>query len=142
MFSTKRRDMRRGSIYDKGIYPDDFDDEFKDSIRERDQHQCAICGYRRQPKDIQLDVHHINFRKDTKRRNCISLCRDCHKLVHKYHIWRWRDFWQERLDWLAGYREKELSLSVEDIEGIHRQIRLAIEQEKEYADQAQRDGSS
>lgn len=111
MFSTKRPESR--SLYDKGVYPDDFTEEFKQSIRERDGNRCAVCGHKKKPREKELDVHHINYRKETDRKNCISLCRDCHTIVHKYRFWEWRSMWAEWLWELAVHREGLVRLDTE-----------------------------
>lgn len=84
-FSFKRQAKATGSLYDKGVYPPAFSEEFKESIRERDGRCCAICGVTEQKLGHHLDVHHINYTKYTVRVNCISLCRECHTTVHNNH---------------------------------------------------------
>lgn len=66
-------------------YPPTFNDRFKQMIRERDRHSCAICGAQESKA-----VHHINYVKDdTIPANCITLCIICHgKTNHR------RPFWQ------------------------------------------------
>lgn len=68
----------KGSLYDKGVYPPEFNDEFKAYIRKRDDYECALCP----TGGDTLDVHHINYTKYTVKVNCISLCRECHEIVH------------------------------------------------------------
>lgn len=126
-FSLERNRTHGRSIYDKGVYPSDFDEEFKSSIRTRDKDRCAVCGRKRKARERELDVHHINYRKDTDRCNCISLCRACHTAVHEV---RWdRDFWRNYLRGIALYREHKIKLSVEDRRLIVREMRKRIKVE-------------
>lgn len=70
------------------IYPKDWTDILKLSIRDRDKHICQICG--KNPKDTgTLNVHHIDYnKKNCDPQNLISLCRKCHtKTNYK------RDYW-------------------------------------------------
>jgi len=65
-------------------YPIIFNDAFKQIIRDRDNHQCAICRFSGK------DVHHIDYNKDnTIPKNCIILCRSCHGVTNGN-----RDYWQ------------------------------------------------
>lgn len=122
-FSLQRR-RNSGSLYDKGVYPSDFTEEFKSYIRKRDKHRCAVCGKKRKPREQQLDVHHINFRKNTEKTNCISLCRDCHTILHK--LPHYRGLWMYWLGLIACYREKKLVLSAEDKSRLVKQMRDQI----------------
>lgn len=127
-FSTKR--PRAGSsLYDRGVYPDDFTDEFKSYIRQRDGDRCSICGHKKKPKERELDVHHINYRKNTERTNCISLCRECHTLVHKYNNYIWRDWWRFNLYCLAQHREKVVRLTVEQKQRVVHDMREVVKRE-------------
>lgn len=81
-FSLERRTRATGSLYDKGVYPSAFNEAFKESIRERDNRHCVLCGIPEEKLGQHLDVHHINYTKYTVRVNCISLCRACHEHVH------------------------------------------------------------
>lgn len=138
-FSTRRHTGR--SFYDKGVYPDDFTDEFKEYIRKRDGNRCSICGHKKKPREPELDVHHINYRKNTRKTNCIALCRDCHTVVHFDHGWRWRDWWRFRLYCLAQHREKEVRMAlVQKKQLIHEMREVMREERNEY--QTQRNRSS
>lgn len=72
-------------------YPPEFSEEFKRYIRKRDQYLCAICHRR-----LRLDVHHIDYnRYNTTKLNCISLCRNCHKMIHQ-------SGWQRKYEFMAA----------------------------------------
>lgn len=101
---TLQRSRGKGSLYEKGVYPDSFNDDFKRYIRKRDKDRCAICGHGRKPREPRLDVHHINYRKNTDKRNCIALCRKCHTAIHK-HYWQ-RTYWYTCLNRIVLHREK------------------------------------
>ena len=68
-------------------YSPDFDEEFKQRIRERDLGQCVVC---RLPG---CDVHHIDYDKEhTAEGNCILLCKTCHGVTNHNRI-----YWQAAL---------------------------------------------
>ena len=63
-------------------YPPEFNNEFKESIRSREDEKCFIC---RQPQipGYRLDVHHIDGTKtNTSPANCVALCKSCHMTIH------------------------------------------------------------
>ena len=91
-FDFKRKTVSSDTmeLLKKGVYPPEFDEEFKDYIRDRDGHKCAGCGKTEQENGRALDVHHINYTKYTVGVNCISLCRECHDKAHHYPTWEKR----------------------------------------------------
>lgn len=83
-------------------YPPEFCDTFKSYIRKRDGLVCSICS-----QNKRLDVHHIDYVKmHTTRENCISLCRECHDMVHG-STWSQKHEWKMKLWRLAAKRERE-----------------------------------
>lgn len=92
--------LRRKKFSYKG-YPPEFNDTFRRYIRRRDGNRCSICD-----KKVRLDVHHIDYIKEhTYPLNCISLCRNCHKGIHR-SSWIMKQEWKYRLWRLAAEREK------------------------------------
>jgi len=69
-------------------YPREWTEAFKEMIRERDGHICAICAVGQ--KDQAHDVHHINYdRDDVREGNCITLCHSCHMVTNgKRDVWK------------------------------------------------------
>jgi len=68
-------------------YPLEFNKEFKQAIRERDDYTCAVCKLKGN------NVHHINYVKnDTIPENCITLCKSCHAVTNME-----RAYWREKL---------------------------------------------
>ena len=60
-------------------YPIGFDRILKESIRERDNHQCQICGKTQKQNNQKLSVHHIDYDKSNLNPdNLIALCKKCH----------------------------------------------------------------
>lgn len=83
-------------------YPPEFNNAFKKYIRTRDKYVCCICQLR-----LRLDVHHIDYnRYHTVKSNCISVCRECHKMIHGSSPKRKLEF-QQKLGLLATQREKQ-----------------------------------
>lgn len=81
-FSLERKTRSTASLYNRGVYPPAFSEEFKESVRERDGRCCALCAVSEERLGQHLNVHHINYTKYTVGVNCISLCRACHEAVH------------------------------------------------------------
>lgn len=76
---------RGGSSFEP--YPHTFNKEFKDAVRKRDDHTCAICG------SYGNQIHHIDYnKKHTSLLNCITLCPPCHG-----HTNANRNYWQSVL---------------------------------------------
>ena len=72
-----------GSNWQGGIsnlpYPFEFNDEFKELVRERYDHTCVICKREQWQLKRKLDVHHIDYDKDNlDPDNFVSLCTSCH----------------------------------------------------------------
>ena len=76
------------------IYPIDWTDIFKESIRKRDNHICQECGINQDELTgylKRLDVHHIDYnKKNLNPNNLITLCRGCH-IKTNYN----REYWLE-----------------------------------------------
>ena len=74
-------------------YPDEFTDELKEFIRERDGRVCVLCGKTEQKElnqyDRRLCVNHIDFdKKNCSLKNLNTLCMMCNKMVnHNRHYW-------------------------------------------------------
>jgi len=63
-------------------YGQGFTQKFKDKIKTRDNNNCALCS---EVKNI--DIHHIDFnKKNNVEENLISLCKHCHRKIHKHNI--------------------------------------------------------
>ena len=93
----KASNWRGGKSFEN--YPQEFDNDLKMGIRERDNFVCCNCG---KLLIRGLHIHHIDYNK----RNClpdnlISLCRSCHMKTNcKNHDY-----------WMAFYKAKVLPLS-------------------------------
>lgn len=98
-------DSRTGKLKNKKFildYPPEFNEEFKRYIRKRDRMVCSNCHRR-----ARLDVHHIDYnRYNTVRSNCISLCRECHRVIH-HCTWIEKHRWKYILWQLAAERERK-----------------------------------
>jgi 5-methylcytosine-specific restriction endonuclease McrA len=60
--------------------------EFKDKVRKRDDFRCRMCLKPSNELQDQLQVHHIRpveMGGRDRLKNLISLCRICHRIVHK-----------------------------------------------------------
>lgn len=75
-----------------GDYSFNWTDTLRESIRQRDNHVCQLCGIHEDELDgfyMKLDIHHIDYIKNNcNPNNLISLCRSCHVKTN-YN----RDYW-------------------------------------------------
>ncbi len=87
-------------------YDQNWDEEFKEKIRERDNRRCINCGME-EIFDIingqRLCIHHIDYnKKNSILKNCVSLCNSCHcKTNYKRKFWQPK--FQKILSKLYGY---------------------------------------
>lgn len=97
---TKIRLSRTNYVPDG--YPPEFNQEFRRYIRKRDKFRCAICDR----DNLILNVHHIDYtKKNTTKMNCVTLCRDCHTMIHFNCSWVQRVVWKYKLWELVMKRE-------------------------------------
>jgi len=60
-------------------YPFEFNEEFKELVRERYDHTCMICKLTQEQVGHTLNVHHIDYDKENlDPDNFIPLCNSCH----------------------------------------------------------------
>ena len=88
-------------------YTTDFNNKFKELIKERDKYTCQICNlfeydalklYKKR-----LAIHHIDYNKlNTFPENCISLCIRCHPITNSNRN-SWILFFQNLLKEKYGY---------------------------------------
>ncbi len=105
MSKEKHHNWKGGISFEP--YDKRWDNNFKNSIRKRDNQICMLCGIHREKLNKALDVHHINYdKKLTIPQNCISLCPSCH---HKTSFNRvdWIKFFQSLLSKKYGYKYSE-----------------------------------
>ena len=90
----------RDGSWINGIGPDyhaNFTEEFRESIRDRDNRVCQICGKLEEQNNQALCVHHIHY--DAETNDCsnsedfISLCKSCHSVTTVGN----REYWQQLL---------------------------------------------
>jgi len=61
------------------LYSENWTDNLKESIRERDNYICQECGMHQDEDNKKLDIHHIDYNKyNLNPSNLITLCRSCH----------------------------------------------------------------
>lgn len=69
-----------------------FNDEFKERIREYWNRKCVVCDMDEKMNGRRMDVHHVEYNKETCCDDSIplfvSLCKKCHRKTHGN-----RDFW-------------------------------------------------
>ena len=70
-------------------YTKEFNNILKESIRDRDNHECQICKTHEKDLEENLSVHHIDYNKENCiPENLISLCNPCHiKTNHNRENW-------------------------------------------------------
>lgn len=73
----------RENVGDPSEYPREWNDAFKEQVRDMDGGVCVMCGKTRNDDGSLLSVHHIDHNKqNTTLENCITLCRNCHRSAH------------------------------------------------------------
>lgn len=92
-------------------YTSDFDDMFKEQIKERDNLACQLCNLSEEDSVLLckrgLVVHHIDYnKKNSFPQNCVTLCNRCNVLVNKDRE-IWTKHFQELLKKLHNYEYTE-----------------------------------
>lgn len=84
-------------------YSLDFNKQFKETIRERDNHCCIKCNKPQEELNYKLHIHHIDYdKKNSFPQNCASLCRNCH-IETNFNREAWKAFFQSLLKKRYGY---------------------------------------
>lgn len=77
-FAGEGNPMWQGGIANNP-YPLEWSKRLKESIRDRDNHECQLCNVKEKYLDRLLHVHHIDYNKEnSEEENLISLCHKCH----------------------------------------------------------------
>lgn len=86
-----------GGVTNTG-YPNDWTMTLKNSIRQRDDYMCFMCGNHQDELDgvyKKLSVHHIDYNKNNcNPSNLISLCQSCHAKTN-YDRSYWLDYFKD-----------------------------------------------
>ena len=88
-------------------YTSDFNKQFKEAIKERDNYTCQLCSIFEDDHlklhNRRLDIHHIDYdKKNTFPQNCITLCMRCNIIINKDRE-LWTKHFQDLLKKLYGY---------------------------------------
>ena len=72
-------------------YPEEWNEELKESIRKRDNYTCQICGMTQEESLIRykgkLSIHHIDRNKNNcNPDNLVTQCKGCHHNKKMYFI--------------------------------------------------------
>lgn len=98
--SGENNNLWRGGKF-KQPYSDEWTDELKEQIRNRDQRKCQFqdCNYDDTKEFEKLHVHHIDSNKQNcEEYNLISLCRQHHMTIENNHP----ELWQYDLYQITG----------------------------------------
>ncbi len=87
----------------KRAYSEEWTQKLKESIRQRDNYTCQLCGMTEEENLIvygrDLEVHHIDYnKKNCIEDNLISLCLHCHRRTN-YN----RNYW---IDYFINFKQK------------------------------------
>ncbi len=89
-------------------YPEEFNKELKNLIRNRDGYFCRLCGRNEDGMKQKLHVHHVDYDKQNcKKENLILLCRKCH-LRTNWNRDSWKKYFERanvknrKIYWLTG----------------------------------------
>lgn len=103
-------------------YTLDFNDQFKELIRKRDNHCCLICNKSQKELWYKLSVHHVDYnKKNSFSQNCVSLCSDCHRKTNTNRE-EWKMFFRKLLQRLYSYEYTEEQKVVYDF--INNQVTI------------------
>ena len=84
-------------------YTPDFNNPFKEKIRERDNYCCVVCNNPQEELNYKLHTHHCDYNKlNSFFANCVSLCRHCHIRTNSNRA-SWKSFFQTLLKERYGY---------------------------------------
>ncbi len=105
-------------------YTLDFNEQFKENVRERDDRCCVLCIKTEEENDKKLDIHHIDYNKlNSFVQNCVSLCKNCHPktLINRK---QWKLFFQSLLKERYNYEYTEdqkmiLDFQLEGEKNVH-----------------------
>ncbi len=98
-------------------YTLDFNEEFKERIRSRDNYCCIICNKAQEELGYRLHVHHIDYDKTNSfPQNCASLCRRNH-IETNFNRQAWTKFLQSLLKERYGYEYTEDQKIILDFTG-------------------------
>lgn len=76
----------------------DFNEELKESIRDRDDNTCQVCKLRQEQLDKTLSIHHIDYdKKNSSEDNLISLCNSCHSKTNGNREY-WTKVFQQKIE--------------------------------------------
>jgi len=85
-------------------YTIDFNKQFKEKIRERDNYCCVVCNKPKEKLKKELAVHHIDYNKlNSFPQNCVCLCNNCHAKTNINRT-QWTTFFQLLLKERYGYQ--------------------------------------
>ena len=86
-------------------YCEKFDNNFKNRVREFFNCCCYVCGKSEEDNKRKLDVHHVNYNKDTccddSKPLFVPLCRSCHSKTQSDREY-WKEFFIVSLEYLTN----------------------------------------
>ena len=92
-------------------YCSKFDENFKESIREKYGRRCFICGKSEKENGRKLDVHHVSYRKDCLcdgvKCDFVPLCRSDHTRTNGN-----RFFWENVITYALGYYDDYYNVGI------------------------------
>ena len=79
------------------IYPQEWNNKLKESIRKRDNYECQVCNLPQNLLDRKLHIHHIDYNKENcNKNNLISLCNSCHMKTNLNRD-KWTEFFKLKI---------------------------------------------
>lgn len=78
------------------LYGVEFNNKLKETIRQRDNYQCKLCGISQILLKTKLSIHHIDYdKKNNLEGNLISLCCKCHPMTNTNRN-KWKEYFNRR----------------------------------------------
>ena len=80
-----------------------FNDNLKDSIRQRDNYKCQLCGCSQLENIFALQCHHIDYDKQNNiSKNLVSLCNSCHGKTNGLNRKYWIKYFTNKIGEIYG----------------------------------------
>ena len=96
---SEARKGKRNHCWQGGIsfepYGLEFNEDLKETIRNRDRRKCQICEKTELENGKKLSIHHIDYcKKNNNPNNLITLCRNCHQKTN-FNREYWKEYFQK-----------------------------------------------
>lgn len=94
-------------------YDSNFNINFKNGIRQRENQCCLLCGIHREKIKNSFHIHHVNYDKKLSiKENCVALCNNCHGKTNQNRE-EWKILFQSILSKKYNYKYENQKIILE-----------------------------